>query len=45
MVTISIGALLLLAGYLAKRWNESNTELVALRAQVQALKKRLALRG
>jgi hypothetical protein len=44
MTMATIGVLLALAAYLGKRWNDSNNENVALRAQVAALKRRIALR-
>ena len=44
MVAASITCLLLLAGYLAKRWNDASNEAALLRGQVSNLKKRLAQR-
>lgn len=42
MTTAFIVGLVIIAGYLGKRWRESNTENVELRARVDSLQRRLA---
>ena len=44
MTTVFIAALVFIALYLAKRWSDTRTENVQLRAQVASLKRQLARR-